>query len=94
MRYFDKLFHPIQNCEEIVISLCKALQLTYTRKTLIDVLLAHPDYPSLLAISDVMKDYGVENISMYLKDTKELIKVSPPFIAQIVSENKYGKMFP
>lgn len=93
MRFTDKLFHPIQNCEETTIVLCKALQIAYTRKALIGALLTHPDYPSLLAVSDVMKDYGVENISIYLKDTKELMKISQPFIAQIVSENKSGKIF-
>lgn len=93
MRFTDKLFHPIQNCEETTIVLCKALQIAYTRKALVGALLTHPDYPSLLAVSDVMKDYGVENISIYLKDTKELMKISQPFIAQIVSENKSGKIF-
>lgn len=38
MRFIDKLFHPIQNCEETTITLCKALQITYTRKISIDVL--------------------------------------------------------
>lgn len=93
MKFIDKLFHPTQNCEEIAIVLCEALRIEYTRKTIVDALLTHPDYPSLLAISDVMKDYGVENISAYLKDAKELTKVSQLFIAQVVSENKSGKMF-
>lgn len=93
MRFIDKLFHPIQNCEETTIVLCETLQLAYTRKALVDALLVHPDYPSFLAVSDVMKDYGVENISIYLKDAKELMEISQPFIAQIVSGNKSGKMF-
>lgn len=93
MKFIDKLFHPIQNCEETAIALCKALQITYTKKTLADALSTHPDYPSLLAISDVMKDYGVESLSVYLKEAKELTKTPEPFIAQIVSENKSGKMF-
>lgn len=93
MRLVDKLFHPIQNCEETTIVLCKALQLAYTRKALVDALLAHPNYPSFLAVSDVMKDYGVENISIYLKDAKELMGISQLFIAQIVGGNKSEKMF-
>jgi uncharacterized membrane protein len=49
----------------------------------------HPDYPSLLCVSDVLTGYGIENIAC--RSTPEIIQVTPvPFIAQIkASHNRF-----
>lgn len=42
----------------------------------------HPDYPSLLSISDIFSKYKVDNITANF-DPRDLVKIPPPFITQI-----------
>ena len=43
-------------------------------------LLIHPDYPSLLAVSDVLQNFGIDN-GAYEVDKSELKNIPCPFIA-------------
>ena len=93
MRYLENLFSPLQNCEEIALLLCKALNVPITRTTLVNALLEHPDYPSLLSISDVLQNYGVTNLSLRIKDSVKLTELPTPFIVQIRSEKTFASLF-
>lgn len=93
MKIIDNLFYPIQNCEEVTLLLCKELNIPYTRKVLTESILEHPDYPSLLTVSDVMKNYGIDNLSLRVTEVRNLEKLPQPFIAQVISEKKQEKLF-
>src|SRR5688572_12265735 len=50
----------------------------YVNKTLKD----HPDYPSLLALCDTLKEYNIENAAIKIA-REELLQMPVPFIAHI-----------
>lgn len=83
----------MQNCEEVTLLLCKELDVPVTRTTLVHALLEHPDYPSLLSISDVLRSYGVTNLSLRIKDTENLTELPTTFIVQIRSEKTFASLF-
>jgi hypothetical protein len=57
------LFSKKENAVEITGLLLSALKVSVTITTLEKELEEHPDYPSLLSVSDVLSSYGVENIA-------------------------------
>jgi hypothetical protein len=61
MKMTNKLFNSIPNCGRAVYTLCKALKTPVVQTTAEQQLSEHPDFPSLLAVSDVLKNFGVEN---------------------------------
>lgn len=74
-----------ENCVETVCLFLKELSVRVTDTTVENALSNHPDYPSLLSISDVLSDYGVKNISF--KGSIEKLEEMPlPFITQIKGE--------
>lgn len=93
MNIIDNLFYPVRNCEEIALLLCKELHVPFTKKALTQAILFHPDYPSLLTVSDVMKDYGVENVSLRITEISKLAKLPQPFVAQVLGKEKREKLF-
>lgn len=82
MSIIKNLIFPLQNCEEIANLLCKELRVKITESSLTNNLIEHPDYPSLLAISDVMKNYGINNISVKTS-IDNIAKLPLPYIAQV-----------
>ncbi|WEA01822.1 vitamin K epoxide reductase family protein [Mucilaginibacter sp. SJ] len=60
----------------------RILNVSITATTLTEELEEHPDYPSLLSVSDVLANYGINNISLSFKPEK-LTSVPVPFITQI-----------
>lgn len=84
MNIIKNLLNPLLNCEEALFELCHQLKVDITSSSIEKSLEEHPDYPSLLSVSDVLKIYGIDNIS--LKTPVENLKKLPtPFIAQIKS---------
>jgi len=73
-------FTPIPNAEAAVIKLLKTLGLNISHEEVIAELDKHPDYPSLLAVSDVLTAFDVENAA-YRVDFDELANVPVPFLA-------------
>jgi len=70
----------IPNAEASVIKLLKTLGLNINHEDVIHELDKHPDYPSLLAVSDVLTTFHVENAA-YRVDFDELEQVPFPFLA-------------
>lgn len=80
-----QLISPKENCQEVVSLFLKELSVKVTDTTLENALISHPDYPSLLSISDVLSDYGVTNVS-FKASFEKLERISTPFITQIRGE--------
>ncbi len=68
------------NPDAVVIKLLKNLKIDIASETIIAELDKHPDYPSLLAISDVLNNFAIEN-SAYRVEHNQLFNVPCPFIA-------------
>jgi len=73
---------PYNNCELSTYILCQRLNIRANRAVLKKKLIEHPSYPSLLAISDVLKDYGVKNLAIKT-DVKNLCTYPLPCLAQV-----------
>lgn len=82
LRKINHLFSPLSNCEKITAEFCKLLRVPITEKKIRQDLEQHPDYPSLLSISDILNEYGVENLSISIA-AKDIVKLQAPLIAQI-----------
>jgi len=77
-----RILSPLQNCEETALVLCRELDVPVTEKTLVNDLTDHPDYPSLLCMSDIMSNLGVANASLKT-DFDNLKKLSFPLVVQV-----------
>lgn len=77
------------NVASVTLTLLKQLHVPVTATTVIDTIEQHPDYPSLLSISDSLQKWKVENLALKV-DTESLEKIPTPFIAHT---NKGGNNF-
>src|ERR1044072_4508349 len=79
------------NCLQVVHTLLLVLKVKVSVATIKKDLEDHPDYPSLLSVSDVLTGYGIENAAC--KSVPENLPVTPvPFIAQIrASHNRFDE---
>lgn len=95
IRILDNILHPLQNVEEVAIEICNMKNLNIGRKSLCDKLIMHPDYPSLLSISDVFSSYGINNLSLYYsKDNeRDIMNIELPLIAQVYSKKSNTLLF-
>jgi len=84
--------HQKENCTEITEKLFAQLNVDLTYTTLEKNLYEHPDYPSLVSISDVLNYYGVENISIKTSADK-LSKLPMPSIAHIKNDSGLADVF-
>ncbi|WPU95217.1 vitamin K epoxide reductase family protein [Mucilaginibacter sabulilitoris] len=80
--YLNKLLEPKQNGAEITSLLVKLLNVKISDGSIKKDLEQHPDYPSLLSISDILTHYGIENLSVKVNRSK-IIAVPVPFITQL-----------
>jgi uncharacterized membrane protein len=88
MDFIQTLFSKkINNCDEICWQLCKALNVKVTFSAIKEKLSEHPNYPSLLSISDMMNYLGVANTSVLLNDFKNIFDIGSPFVAQVSKDD-------
>lgn len=73
------------NTISVTHALTKALSVRITNRTLTEKLKAHPNYPSLHAVSDVLKIFKIQNFAIQIS-TKELSEVPTPCIAALNTE--------
>jgi uncharacterized membrane protein/protein-disulfide isomerase len=73
----------------ITLELIKQLDLPVTTQTIIDELEIHPDYPSLLSISDVLGQFGITNCAFNNIAMNQLSDIPLPFIAH-TNRNSQG----
>jgi ABC-type bacteriocin/lantibiotic exporter with double-glycine peptidase domain len=76
------------NPDTTVITLLKIFGANVTEEEAVNELQKHPEYPSLLAISDILKWFGVEN-DAYHVEFKDLAEVPVPFIACVKPSNDF-----
>ena len=54
----------MNNCLTTVKRILNLLNVKYTSKYLKDTILSHPNYNSLLSISDTLDKYNIENLAL------------------------------
>jgi len=60
----------------------RSLRLSVTLATLRDKLTAHPDYPSLLSLADILEQLKVENVALQI-DAEQLAILQVPYVAHL-----------
>ncbi|WP_419701120.1 vitamin K epoxide reductase family protein [Mucilaginibacter sp. NFX135] len=76
------IFESKTNGPEAAKRLLDLLHVKVTTTTLTREIEEHPDYPSLLSISDVLNSHGVENMGIRV-DPQKLEELPCPFITQV-----------
>jgi uncharacterized membrane protein len=79
----------MDNCTSAASILLAKLKVGHTKQNLEDSILSHPEYPSLLAISDTMSKYRIENLPVKV-DGQKLKELPLPCIVQLSDK---GGMF-
>ncbi|UHG94636.1 vitamin K epoxide reductase family protein [Spirosoma oryzicola] len=68
--------------------LLQTLNAKVTRKTLREKILQHPDFPSLLSMSEVLSSWNIDNAALQLHTVEQLREIPLPFVTQL--KNKGG----
>ncbi|ADB36836.1 cysteine peptidase family C39 domain-containing protein [Spirosoma linguale] len=88
MAFFDTFFTPTdENASASLYALLKRLRVKVTRATVRESLEQHPDFPSLLSLSDVLNDWQVESMGLQLNTVEQLRELTLPFIAHLRKNN-------
>lgn len=87
-----QLIDPEANEVEVTLVLLKLLKVNVSRTTIKNEINDHPFPASLLSLSDVLNNYGVENIALNLVNNK-IINIADPFIAQLNGINEDKEYF-
>jgi len=80
------------NTTSVVVELIKSLKIPVTAKTLETELNLHPEYPSLLAINDVLNQFDISTYPFADVTTEQLLSVQTPFIAHTKSKGDGFKL--
>lgn len=70
------------NCINTTKKLLTLIGVKYTKKYLTDNILSHPDYPSLLSITDTLQKYHIETLAVKI-DIQKLKEMPMPCIVQL-----------
>lgn len=87
LNFLRSLFFPRGEITETLYELSKLLGVQITQNSFKQSLEDHPDYPSLLSVSDVLDDFGIANVAVRTSAEK-VLNFSPPFIAEITPINQ------
>ncbi|MFT4153343.1 vitamin K epoxide reductase family protein, partial [Parafilimonas sp.] len=94
------IFNQYEPPVTVTIQLLSQLQVKVTAATVNETILNHPDYPSLLSISDALNTWHVENAAVSIENDKlgglplpfiAFIKSNPAFV--LITAVKDGKVF-
>jgi uncharacterized membrane protein len=67
LRTLRQLIFPESDCVEAAWLVINLLGLNITKSTLTESLLLHPDFPSMLSVSDVFEQFGIASLSLRIK---------------------------
>jgi len=81
----NRLLEPKMNGPEIAHLFVNLLKVDISNSTLSVEIENHPEYPSLLSISDVLKNFGIDNIGVKV-DGRRISEMPLPLIAQVKGE--------
>lgn len=87
MLLLNSLLYNQNDCINTTACLLEQLNVPFTRMALQEKLEEHPDYPCMLSISDILKEYGVDNISIKCSPEK-LTSLPPPLLTHIKVEER------
>lgn len=87
LSFIKEFAHPTHNCWKAAILLVDLLNVKITHDKLTRLIEQHPDFPSLLSISDVLKGFGIDTISAIFS-SEALTRLPAPFIATISAHDK------
>jgi uncharacterized membrane protein len=90
--YLVRLFEPKANGPETAALLADLLHVKISGTTLKKEIEQHPNYPSLLSVSDVLNNYGIENLGVKFNPEK-IIDIPTPFITQITGRKSVIDFF-
>src|SRR5690606_20275680 len=79
----------MDNCIAVTGNLLARIKIGHTDQFLMDNILSHPEHPSLLAVSDTLSKYQIENLPVKV-DGHKLHKLPLPCIVQL---SDHGGMF-
>lgn len=80
----DLSFAPsTENATTALYGLLRALRARVTKATVQETLLSHPDYPSILSLSDALTDWQVDNTALQLNTVEQLRELPLPFVAHL-----------
>jgi uncharacterized membrane protein len=80
--FISSLLSNEDSCVVATHRLLQTMMVPVTRTALSGNLHEHPDYPSLLSVSDVLKDYKVDNISLRT-NLEQVLQLPAPFLVQL-----------
>ncbi len=75
------------NATTTLYALLKGLDAKVTRATIQNELAMHPDFPSLLSMSDVLTYWKIDNTALQLNTVEQLRELPMPFIAHLKKNN-------
>lgn len=79
----ERMMHPKTNIEEIACLAIRSFELKVPEKEVMSKLKRHPNSSSLLAVYDILAEYGVSSVAMKCDDFEKLIFLKHRFIAQV-----------
>lgn len=82
--------HSNQNATATLYGLTRGLRARVTRATVQQAIPLHPDFPSLLSLSDLLTDWRIDNTALKLNTGEQLRELPLPFIAH---QKKQGGWF-
>ncbi len=92
MSIFRSIISPMHNCDEIAVRFCSQLKVKVTETSAKKEITEHPDYPSLLSISDALRTYKVDNVSLKTK-VENFNSFPTPFIVQVKGQVSNYSLF-
>jgi uncharacterized membrane protein len=81
-KLITRLLEPKEHAPEAAYLLTQLMGAKISRSTLDKDIKGHPNYPTFLSISDVLNNYGVENLTARF-DKNKLSEIPTPFITQV-----------
>jgi ABC-type bacteriocin/lantibiotic exporter with double-glycine peptidase domain len=84
-----RLAQPKENAVLATYQYLKAIGAKVSEETVEETLKNHPDYPSLLATSDALNEWNVENVAVKITP-EQLLEIPTPFLAYL---NSNGGIF-
>lgn len=72
-----------ENAISTLYALLKSIRARVTGATVRESLVLHPDFPSLLSLSDLLTDWKIENIALQLNTAEQLRELPLPCIAHL-----------
>ena len=92
MNFISNILHPLSNVEEIVALIFKTLKVKATKTSISQLLLSHPDFPSLKALADVFSNYNVDSMALKIDNLHIIGNVEEGFLIQVKPETE-NKLF-